>query len=126
MKNLLTGVNLWGESPLPGYGPVISVNHPVRTRMPGGVGAGGLIPPATRLDAHRRHCALYPSLGTGLESMQLALLSLFLSMHPVMAGGAERIQVPFDILASLRVMLDVVQLQVPRIRRIPLVVRPAA
>ena len=34
---------------LPGYGPVISVNHPVRTRMPGGVGAGGEKPPATRL-----------------------------------------------------------------------------
>ena len=37
-----------GEHSLPGYGPVISVNRPVRTRMPGGVGAGGLIPPATR------------------------------------------------------------------------------
>jgi hypothetical protein len=35
---------------LPGYGPVISVNRPVRTRMPGGVGAGGENPPATRLD----------------------------------------------------------------------------
>ena len=38
-----------GEHSLPGYGPVISVNRPVRTRMPGGVGAGGEKPPATRL-----------------------------------------------------------------------------
>jgi len=30
-----------GEPSLPGYSPVISVNRPVRTRMPGGVGAGG-------------------------------------------------------------------------------------
>ena len=34
---------------LPGYGPVTSLNRPVRTRMPGGVGAGGENPPATRL-----------------------------------------------------------------------------
>ncbi len=33
-----------------GYGPVTSVNRPVRTRMPGGVGAGGKKPPATRLN----------------------------------------------------------------------------
>ena len=39
-----------GSHSLPGYGPVISVNRPVRTRMPGGVGAGGEKPPATRLD----------------------------------------------------------------------------
>ena len=38
-----------GEHPLPGYGPVISVNRPVQTRMPGGVEAGGEKPPATRL-----------------------------------------------------------------------------
>ena len=38
-----------GEDPLPGYGPVILSNRPVRTRMPGGVGAGGEKPPATRL-----------------------------------------------------------------------------
>jgi len=37
-----------GEHSLPGYGPVISVNRLVRTRMPGGVGAGGENPPATR------------------------------------------------------------------------------
>jgi len=30
-----------GEPSLPGYSPVNSVNRPVRTRMPGGVGAGG-------------------------------------------------------------------------------------
>ena len=34
-----------GSHSLPGHGPVISVNRPVRTPMPGGVGAGGLIPP---------------------------------------------------------------------------------
>jgi len=39
-----------GQHSLPGYGPELSVNRPVRTRMPGGVGAGGEIPPATRLD----------------------------------------------------------------------------
>ena len=56
----LTGVNLWGESPLclnpfnfvehslPNYGPVIWVKRPVRTRLPVGVGAGGEKPPATR------------------------------------------------------------------------------
>ena len=38
-----------GEDPLPGYGPVILSNRPVRIRMPGGVGAGGENPPATRL-----------------------------------------------------------------------------
>jgi|GEM_PF-2509600 len=37
------------ENSLPGYGPVISVNRPLRTRMRGGVGAGGEKPPATRL-----------------------------------------------------------------------------
>jgi hypothetical protein len=39
-----------GENSLPDYGSVVSVNRPVRTRMPGGVGAGGEKPPATRLD----------------------------------------------------------------------------
>jgi len=39
-----------GEASLPGYGPVILSNRPVRTRMPGGVGAGGEKPPATRLE----------------------------------------------------------------------------
>ena len=38
-----------GENTLPGYGPVIFVKRPVRTRMQGVVGAGGLKPPATRL-----------------------------------------------------------------------------
>ncbi len=38
-----------GEHSLPGYGPVDSVNRPVRTRLLGGVGAGGEKPPATRL-----------------------------------------------------------------------------
>lgn len=30
-----------GEASLPGYGPLILSSRPVRTRMPGGVGAGG-------------------------------------------------------------------------------------
>ncbi len=34
-----------------GYGPSLFGNRPVRTRMPGGVGAGGEKPPATRLAA---------------------------------------------------------------------------
>ncbi len=33
-----------GSHSLSGYGPVISVNRPVRIRMPGGVGAGGATP----------------------------------------------------------------------------------
>jgi len=38
-----------GEYSLSSYGSIGSVNRPVRTRMRGGVGAGGLRPPATRL-----------------------------------------------------------------------------
>ncbi len=38
-----------GENSLPDNCSVVSVNRPVRTRMPGGVGAGGEKPPATRL-----------------------------------------------------------------------------
>ncbi len=38
-----------GENTLPGHGPVNLVKRPVRTRMQGVVGAGGLKPPATRL-----------------------------------------------------------------------------
>jgi len=38
-----------GENTLPGYGPVIMVKRPVRSRMQGVVGAGGEKPPATRL-----------------------------------------------------------------------------
>ena len=38
-----------GKHSLPGYGSVTHGNRLVRTRMPGGVGAGGEIPPATRL-----------------------------------------------------------------------------
>ena len=55
-----------GSHSLPGYGPVISVNRPVRTRMPGGVGAGGENPPATRLGGqsgyHLAPCSLSCSL----------------------------------------------------------------
>jgi hypothetical protein len=43
-----------GENSLPDYGSVVSVNRPVRTRMPGGVGAGGEKPPATRLGYSHR------------------------------------------------------------------------
>ena len=39
-----------GKDSLPGYGPVILMNRPVRTRTQGGVGAGGERPPATRLE----------------------------------------------------------------------------
>ena len=38
-----------GEKPLSCYGSVIFSNHLGRTRMPGGVGAGGEKLPATRL-----------------------------------------------------------------------------
>jgi len=38
-----------GEHSLPGYGPVIFVNRPVRTRLPGGVESGGEKPPLIRL-----------------------------------------------------------------------------
>ena len=40
----------FGVHLLPDYGPVCSVKRPVRTRMRGVVGAGGEIPPATRLN----------------------------------------------------------------------------
>ena len=39
-----------GSDALTGYGPLVLGNRPVRTRMPGGVGAGGEKPPATRFD----------------------------------------------------------------------------
>jgi hypothetical protein len=39
-----------GNHPLPGYGSVAHGKHLVRTRTPGGVGAGGEILPATRLE----------------------------------------------------------------------------
>jgi len=38
---------------LTGYGPSVFGNRPVRTRMPGGVGAGGEKPPATRLGKNK-------------------------------------------------------------------------
>jgi len=44
-----------GEDPLLGYGPVIFVNRPVLTLMPGGVGAGGEKPRVTRLAANWRY-----------------------------------------------------------------------
>ncbi|HLA27775.1 MAG TPA: hypothetical protein VJZ49_07755, partial [Syntrophales bacterium] len=36
------------------YGPFVFGNRPVRTRTPGGVGAGGENPPATRFFMHLR------------------------------------------------------------------------
>jgi hypothetical protein len=39
------------KSSLPGYGPATLMNRPMRTRLWGGVGAGGEKPPATRLYA---------------------------------------------------------------------------
>jgi len=58
---------------LPGYGPVILSNRPVRTRMPGGVGTGGEKPPATRLGipnfTGRQICS--PSLGLYLPFLHL-------------------------------------------------------
>ena len=49
-QGLISVKELWVNIPLlPGYGPVLSVNRPVRTRMAGGVGAGGEKPSATRL-----------------------------------------------------------------------------
>ena len=50
-----------GKHPLPGYGSVAHGNRLVRTRMLGGVGAGGEIPPATRLsDVHFILVLLFP------------------------------------------------------------------
>ncbi len=43
-----------GENPLSGHGPIAYVNRLVRTRLLGGVGAGGEKPPATRLDDEYR------------------------------------------------------------------------
>jgi hypothetical protein len=43
-----------GENSLPGYGPVNLMNRPMRTRVWGGVGAGGEKPPATRLEIHTK------------------------------------------------------------------------
>ena len=42
-----------GKHPLPGYGSVAHGNRLVRTRLLGGVGAGGENPPATRLSGAR-------------------------------------------------------------------------
>ena len=48
---------------LSAYGSTCSRNRPVRTRMPGGVGTGGLIPPATRLAVyHSLDRYLWPSI----------------------------------------------------------------
>ena len=51
-----------GENPLPGYGPANSVDRPVRTRMRGGVEAGGEENPSCavgtsviRHEAHEEH-----------------------------------------------------------------------
>ena len=40
-----------GEHSLSGYGPIVSVKRPVRTRMRGAVESGGEKPPLIRLSA---------------------------------------------------------------------------
>jgi hypothetical protein len=55
-----------GENSLPDYGSVVSVNRLVRTRLLGGVGAGGEKPPATRLESKivkkpSQHLVLFPT-----------------------------------------------------------------
>jgi hypothetical protein len=50
-----------GETSLSGYGPVGSVNRLVRTRLLGGVGAGGEKPPATRLALFLYHICYFIS-----------------------------------------------------------------
>ena len=49
-----------------GYGPMISANRLLRTRMAGGVGAGGENPPATRLEYFA--CKTQPVKYVGLTS----------------------------------------------------------
>jgi len=43
------GIGQPNPNSLPGYGPVISLNRPVRTRTPGGAGRAGEKPALTRL-----------------------------------------------------------------------------
>jgi len=60
-----------GAYPLPGYGPVVFVNRPVRSRMQGGVGRGGEKPPLTRLvppiteSLHPSHATFMPVVPPG-------------------------------------------------------------
>jgi hypothetical protein len=63
-----------GEHPLPSYGSVLSVNRPVRTRMLGGVGAGGEKPPATRLGALCCLSEFRPILGQSRDALHLGLI----------------------------------------------------
>ena len=67
-----------GENSLPNYGSVVSVNRLVRTRLLGGVGAGGEKPPATRLAS-----ALYPEpkfFGSPMQSNILKPMSNFVPL----------------------------------------------
>ena len=50
-----------GKDSLPGYGSVAFGKRLVRTRMLGVVGAGGEIPPATRLGGASPHFPLFSS-----------------------------------------------------------------
>jgi hypothetical protein len=43
---------------IPDYGPVNSVNRPLRTRTRGGVGAGGIKPPGYPIVCRARHVFL--------------------------------------------------------------------
>ncbi len=43
------GLEKLSQSLQPAYGPATLMNRPMRTRLWGGVGAGGEKPPATRL-----------------------------------------------------------------------------
>ena len=62
-----------GETSLPGYGPVGSVNRLVRTRLPGGVGAGGEKPPATRFGILCCQKIIIQKLNIGLEGLSYEL-----------------------------------------------------
>ena len=48
-QNLILFIEFACYFSLPGFGPAVSVNRAVRTRLLRGVGAGGEKPPATRL-----------------------------------------------------------------------------
>ena len=48
-QGLISVKEQWVKIHYPATGPVILMNRPMRTRLWGGVGAGGLKPPATRL-----------------------------------------------------------------------------
>jgi len=72
-----------GEHPLPGYGSVALGNRLVRTRMLGGVGAGGEKPPATRFVLlSQLSCNIDPVTNVGFVS--------FVKINFVSFGGHNR------------------------------------